>query len=72
MDLGRLRWVLPTGLVGLGPVASIGPVRVGPGAVEGSSAVLPEVKLHLRLLPSLLSRRLMLQLQADKAEVHLP
>ena len=69
--LGKVRWLAPTGLMGLTPVASIGPVEVGPSSLEGSSAVLPEVLVRLDPLQSLLKRKLMLQLQADKAQVYL-
>ena len=67
--LGTVRWIAPTGLVGLTPLASIGPVSVGPGTSEGSTAILPEVLIRLDPLQSLVHRRLMLQLHADKAEV---
>lgn len=69
MDLGRVRWIAPTGLVGLTPLASVGPISLGPSAVEKSSALLPEVVVRLDVVQSLLHGKLMLQLQADRPEV---
>ena len=52
-----MQWVLPTGLVGLGPLAAAGPVSVGPGSVERSSVNLPGVTLHLETIKSILQRK---------------
>ena len=69
MELGKVRWVLPTGLIGATPLASVGPVSLGPSAREGSTAQVAEVLLKLDPLQSLLQRKVMLQVQAGKAEV---
>ena len=69
VTLGKVNWIAPTGVVGLTPLASLGPVEVGPSPVESSSAVLPEVLLRLDPLQSLIHRKLMLQLQADSSQV---
>ena len=69
VELGRVRWVSPTGALGLGPLAAVGPVSVGPGPVEGSSAELPQVEVHVAAVPSLLQRRVVLRLHAPDAQV---
>ncbi len=66
--LGRVRWVAPAGALGLGPLAAVGPVEVGPGGVEGSSAELPEVEVRVAALPSLVQRKLVLRLHAPRAQ----
>ena len=42
---------------------------MGPGAVEGSSAELPEVEVRLAAVPSLLQRKLVLRLHVPNAQV---
>jgi len=42
---------------------------VGPGAVEGSSAELPEVEVRMAAVPSLLQRKLVLRLHVPNAQV---
>ena len=69
VELGRVRWVAPTGALGLGPLAAVGPVSVGPGPVEGSSAELPQVEVHVAAVSSLLQRRVVLRLHAPDAQV---
>ncbi|KAK9840821.1 hypothetical protein WJX81_007219 [Elliptochloris bilobata] len=71
VELGRVRWVAPAGALGLGPLAAVGPVSVGSGAVEGSSAELPQVEVRVAALPSLLQRRVVLRLHAPNAQVKL-
>ncbi len=44
VGVGRVQWVAPSGLVGLGPLAALGPVELGPGAAEGSSLHLPQAR----------------------------
>jgi hypothetical protein len=58
--VGRVRWLLPTGVTGLTPFATLGPCAVGPGAVEKSSLEASSVSLWLRPLASLLQRRAVL------------
>ena len=70
LDLGRVRWLAPTGLAGLTPVASMGPVSVGPAAHEHSSARLERVELGLDVAQSLLQQRLVLAARARGAELH--
>ena len=69
VTLGKVHWIAPTGIAGLTPIASLGPVEVGPSPLESSSAVLPEVLVRLDPLQSLIHRKLMLQLQADRSKV---
>ncbi len=71
VGVGRVKWVAPSGLVGFGPLAAVGPVELGPGAAEGSSLELPEVVVCVDPLQSLLQRKLVLQLHAAAAQVPL-
>lgn len=69
VSLGKVGWIAPTGLLGLSPLAKIGPVMIGPGSAEGSSAVMPDVLVRLNPVRSLLHGKLMLQLCLEKPEV---
>ena len=60
----------PSGLVGFGPLASMGPVSLGPGAAEKSSLEIPRVVVCVDPLQSLLQQKLIMQLHADQAQVH--
>ena len=64
-----MRWVAPSGLVGFGPLASVGPVSLGPGAAEKSSLEIPRVVVCVDPVQSLLQRKLILHLLADQAQV---
>lgn len=70
VGLGKVRWVAPSGLVGFGPLASVGPVSLGPGAAEKSSLEIPRVVVCVDPLQSLLQQKLIMQLHADQAQVH--
>jgi hypothetical protein len=67
--LGAVRWVAPTGLVGLTPLGSLGPVRVGPGPVEGSSAEVERLTVALDPVQSALQGRVVLTVKALGAQV---
>ena len=69
VTVGQVNWVAPTGVTGLHPIASLGPVSVGPGTTEGSWAHLPEVRVSLDPLKSLVQRQVVLKLHAPGAEV---
>lgn len=64
-----MKWVALSGLVGLGPLAAIGPVDLGPGPAERSSAALEELIVRVDLVQSLVQGKLVLQLHADAAKV---
>ena len=70
VSLGKVRWVAPSGLVGFGPLASVGPVSLGAGAAEKSSVEIPRMVVCVDPLQSLLQQKLILQLHADQAQVH--
>jgi len=57
LRLGRVRWLLPTGLTGLTPLATLGPCSLGPcragAGVERSSCELQGASLYLHPLASL-------------------
>lgn len=69
MGLGRVKWVAPSGLVGLGPLAAVGPVELGPGSAERSSIALQQVIVRVDPLQSLVQRKLVVQLHADAPQV---
>ena len=69
VDIKRVNWVSPAGLLGLAPVASMGPVHVGPSALEGSSLEVPELQIKLNPLQSLLQRHPVLDIHAERAKV---
>ena len=69
VDIKRVNWVSPAGLLGLTPVASIGPVHVGLFALEGSSLEAPELQVQLDPLQSLLQRHPVLDIHAERAKV---
>ncbi|KAL0047976.1 hypothetical protein WJX82_004829 [Trebouxia sp. C0006] len=71
VTVGQVNWLAPTGVTGLHPIASLGPVSVGPGATEGSWAHLPEVRVSLDPIKSLVQRKVVLKLHAPGAEVDL-
>ncbi len=64
-----MHWVAPSGLVGVTPLAAVGPVSVGPGPAERSSASLPRVLVRVDPLQSLLQKKLVLSFRADQAQV---
>ncbi|KAL6785562.1 hypothetical protein ACKKBF_B00775 [Auxenochlorella protothecoides x Auxenochlorella symbiontica] len=68
-DPGALQALLPTGLVGLGPLARLGPLRLGPGATEGSSAAIESLDVHLDALRTLRERRPVLGLRLRGAQI---
>ncbi len=69
VTVGQVNWLAPTGVTGLHPIASLGPVTVGPGVTEGSWAHLPEVRVSLNPIQSLVQRKVVLKLNAPGAEV---
>jgi hypothetical protein len=71
VSVGRVRWIAPTGLVGLTPLASVGPVELGPSAsgLERTSVTAPEVVVSVNALQSALQRKVVLSLQAVGTQV---
>lgn len=69
VQLGAVRWVSPAGLVGLGPLASVGPLSVGPSPLERSSAELQRLSVGLDVLQSALQRRVVLAVKVHGAQV---
>ena len=69
--MGRVRWIAPSGLVGLTPLASVGPVELGPSAsgLERTSVTAPEVVVSVNALQSALQRKVVLSLQAVGTQV---
>lgn len=68
VQLGRLQWVLPAGVVGLGPLARVGPLVVGPGPVERSSFSVAAATVRVSPMQSLLRRKLVLALALHGAQ----
>lgn len=71
VTVGAVRWVAPTGLLGLTPLVCLGPVTVGPGCAEGSSAQVQRLTVGLDNVQSLLQRRVVLTVRAHQARVEL-
>jgi hypothetical protein len=71
VSVGRVRWIAPTGLVGLTPLAAVGPVELGPSAsgLERTSVTAPEVVVSVNALQSALQRKVVLSLQAVGTQV---
>lgn len=69
VELGSVKWVAPTGLIGISPLASVGPLTLGPSTREGSSAFVPQVLLRLDPVQSLIQGKVILQFHAGQAEV---
>ena len=69
--LGRVRWLSPLGVTGLAPLASVGPVAVGPGPAETSSLTADEVLVSLDAVRSLASRRPVLAVRGVRTTVDL-
>jgi hypothetical protein len=69
--VGAVHWLAPTGLIGLTPLACLGPVSVGPGPAEGSSAHVQRLTVAVDTIQSLLQRRVMLTVRAHQARVEL-
>lgn len=67
--MGKVNWLVPTGVMGVHPIVSVGPVSLGPGEAEGSWAYLPEVRVSMDPVKSLLQHKLVLHLHAPAAEV---
>ena len=70
LNMGSVRWLAPSGLTGLTPLASVGPVSVGPGSLERSSVRVARVELGLDVGQSLSQRRVVLTARAKEAELH--
>lgn len=71
LDIGGVKWLAPTGITGLTPLASVGPVSIGAGPVEVSSATIDRVLVRFDPLKSLARGKLVLTLDGKDAEVHL-
>ncbi|KAL4547159.1 hypothetical protein Ndes2526B_g07937 [Nannochloris sp. 'desiccata'] len=71
VQIGRIHWIAPTGVTGLHPLASVGPISVGAGPVEGSNATLERVLLGFNPIQSICRGRLVLTMKVGGAEVHL-
>ena len=70
-DIKKVKWIAPSGILGLHPIARIQGVSVGPGDVEKSNATVDTVDLHLNPLKSIFCGRLMLAAKCDGVDVHL-
>ncbi len=68
VEVERVKWLAPPGLAGFMPLASVGPVSVGPGPVERSSVRAEEVLVGIDPLRSAVQRELVLTFTAKKPE----
>lgn len=70
VQLGAVHWVSPlAGLLGLGPLASVGPISLGAGPVERSSARAERLWVGLDPVQSALQRRVVLAVKAGGLQV---
>lgn len=69
VEIGKVKWIAPTGLTGMTPLAAIGPVMLGPSAREFSSASVPHVVIMLDPIQTVLQRKVILRVQANQAQV---
>ena len=69
VGVGKVNWLAPTGVTGVHPLVSVGPVSLGPSEVEGSWAYLPEVRVSMDPVKSLIQHKLVLNVHAPAAEV---
>ena len=70
MSIARVKWIAPTGLVGLTPLAAVGPVSVGPShsGLERSSLEAQHVTVFVDALQSLLQRKAVLRVLAAQPQ----
>jgi hypothetical protein len=66
-----VRWVSPPGLLGMGPVVSLDGVTVGPRLEERSHGSAAGATIHIRPLPSLLQRKVVLDIDVQRVDVTL-
>ena len=71
VTIKQIHWLAPTGILGLHPLASLGPVVVGPGPTECSSGMIERVVLSLDPFRSILHGRLVINLKAHGADINL-
>lgn len=71
VQLGGVKWLAPTGITGLTPLAAVGPLSIGQCPLESSSATIDTVLVHLDVLRSLTLGRLVLTADGRNADVHL-
>ena len=69
VEVGSVHWLSPVGLTGLTPLASLGPVSVGPAPHEQSSLTAERVTVGVDPLRSLAQRRVVLTTKLNRAEV---
>lgn len=73
VSISRVKWIAPTGLVGVTPLLAVGPVSVGPShsGLERSSLEAEHVTVFMDVLQSLLQRKAVLRLLAVQPQVRL-
>lgn len=63
VQVAGVRWVAPTGVLGVTPLASVGGVHVGPGSAEQTSFSADALEVSLDPLQSLIQRQLILKVR---------
>lgn len=71
VTIGPIQWISPLGLIGITPLAVVGPVAVGPGGVELSSAEVARVAVGVDVGRSLMEWGLVLKVDMAGALVNL-
>ena len=71
VEIDRVKWLAPTGILGFHPIARVGTLALGPGEVEKSHVCLQTVDVKFDPLRSILRGRLLLALQSHGGSFHL-
>lgn len=73
VSITRVEWIAPMGLLGITPLASVGPVSVGPSqsGLERSSLEVERVTIFVDALQSLLQRKAVLRMLMIAPQVDL-
>lgn len=69
MSLGKVNWLLPTGVIGISPLMSVGPVDIGPGNAERSQISVPELRVGLDCVRSAFQRQMVLKVYCNDTEL---
>lgn len=67
----RVNWLAPSGLLGVHPIANVGPVQIGPGPVEQSHGRVESLDIRFNPLRSIFSGRFYFSVKSQGASLHL-
>lgn len=67
----RVNWLAPSGLLGVHPIANVGPIQIGPGSVEQSYGSIESLDIRFSPLRSIFSGRFLFSVKSQGAVLHL-